>query len=173
LVVQPLLFTFTGEKKKLVMNCRTRPHITRQRALTSAALLVCAALGAIAGPADGSPSASRPARPASARPAGVVAACPAAGRASVNVPDGIDGIRVFVDAARPGAATDVTVLAGDRDRTLRARGAGEFALLLDEPLRGRRIEVALEPVLEAPSAACVDRVELLRGGAVVGTAQIK
>ena len=145
------------------MSSGTHTHI-----LAGTALLVCIAFLASAAQADGTPRGRAPVRMATG--------CPVAGRAAVIVPptiDGIDGIRVFVDAARPGAATDVTVLAGGRDRTLRARGAGEFALLLDEPLRARRIEIALEPVLEAPAAACVDRVELLRGGAVVGTAEIK
>lgn len=99
--------------------------------------------------------------------------CPEAGRAVVWVPDGIDGIRVIVDQAVPDAATDVTVLAGERDRTVRALGAGVFGLSLDEPLRAPSIQVAVEPVLEARTAACVSRIELLRGGTVVGTAQIK
>lgn len=124
-------------------------------------------LGAIAGSAAGGPSASRaPAAPP----------CPVAGRAEVVLPDGpaaIDGFRVVVGAARPGAATDVTVLAGGSDRTLRAFAPGELALLLDEPLRARRVQIALEPVLDAPAGACVQRVELLRGGAVVGTAVIE
>jgi len=168
LVVQLLLLTSVGEENELLMHCRARPYINRARALAGVAAVMCAALVAIAGTAAGSPrGVSRAER--DARSFG----CPAAGRASLTVPDGVDGIRVFVDAARPGAATDVTLLAGGRDRTLRAHGAGEFALLLDEPLRERRVEVALEPVLEAPSAACVDRVELLRRGAVVGTAEIK
>jgi hypothetical protein len=63
--------------------------------------------------------------------------------------DGIDGFRVYVATARPGAATDVTVLAAGRDRTLRAFAPGVLALSLDQPLRGRTVDVAIEPVLEA------------------------
>jgi hypothetical protein len=102
--------------------------------------------------------------------------CPEAGRARVVLPDGLDGIdgfRVYVATARPGAATDVTVLAAGRDRTLRAFAPGVLALSLDQPLRGRTVDVAIEPVLEASLAACVERVELLRGGAVVGFAEIR
>jgi hypothetical protein len=102
--------------------------------------------------------------------------CSDAARTSVLLPaglDGIDGFRIVVAGARPGAATDVTVLANGRDRTLRAFTPGTSALLMSEPLRARRIEIALEPVLGAPAAACVSRVELLRAGAVVGTAEIR
>jgi hypothetical protein len=148
-----------------VMRPTTRPHISRARALGGAAM-VCAALAVAVAPASGSPRLRKPAPPA-------LPACPDAGRAVVDVPDGIDGFRVFVDAARPGAATDVTVLAEGSDRTLRAFAPGVFGLELDEPLRGERIQVALEPVLDASSSACIGRIELLRGGAVVGTAQIR
>jgi hypothetical protein len=113
---------------------------------------------------------------ATTTPSAPVAACPEAGRATVMMPDGIDGIdgfRVVVGAASQGAAIDVTILAGEQDRTVRAEAAGETSLLLDAPLRARWIDVALEPVLEAPIAACVDRVELLRGGMVVGVAVIE
>jgi len=106
-------------------------------------------------------------------PRRVSEACPAAGRTIVDVPDGIDAIRVIVDRANPDDATDVTVLAGTSDRTVRAFGAGEFGLAFDEPMRAARIQVALEPVLDAPGAACVSRIELLRGGAVVRTAVIE
>ncbi len=106
-------------------------------------------------------------------PRRAIDACPAAGRAIVQVPDGIDAIRVIVDRGHPDDATDVTVLSGSSDRTVRAFGAGVFGLALSEPLRGERIHVALEPVLDAPGAACVSRIELLRAGAVVGTAEIK
>jgi hypothetical protein len=146
------------------MNFTTRPRLSRARALGAAAAMVC---GALVATADGSPATRRP----SARIA--PALCPVAGRAEVLVPDGIDGFRVIVSEVRPGAVSVVTVLAGDRHRSLRAFAPGEMSLLLDEPLRGRRFEIALEPVLDAPAGACVDRVELLRGGAVVGAAEIR
>jgi hypothetical protein len=150
------------------MGRTTRPHISRARAFAGAATLVCMAIGAVAAPADGSP---RDGKKRAVRPA--LPVCAEAGRAVVDVPDGIDGFRIFVGDALPGAATDVTVLAAGSDRTLRAFAPGVFGLELDEPLRGERIQVALEPVLEAKSSACIDRIELLRGGAVVGTAQIR
>jgi hypothetical protein len=108
--------------------------------------------------------------------AGPVRACPEAGRATVVMPagvDGIDGFRVLVGAAPRGAAIDVTILAGESDRTLRVESTGATTLLLDAPLSARWIDVALEPVLEAPAPACVERVELLRGGMVVGAAAIE
>lgn len=148
------------------MGRTTHPHISRAR---GAAALVCVALGAVTGSADGSPRDG--VRKAQPRP--TLPVCAEAGRATVEVPDGIDGFRIFVADARPGAATDVTVLAAGSDRTLRAFAPGVIGLELDEPLRGVRVQVALEPVLDAKTAACIDRIELLRGGAVVGTAQIR
>lgn len=144
-------------------------------------VVLCAALG---GSAAGSPDeaagadgARRPTRAPAA--AGVVkvpgAHCAHAGRAVLALRDdqGFDAIRVIADTALPGAATDVTVLAGPSDRTLRTLGGGEWGLVMDEPLRARRVQVAIEPVLEAPAGACVERVELLRRGAVVATARIQ
>jgi hypothetical protein len=130
-------------------------------------LLALAAGPANAGSTHDDRAAKRPVR---------AAVCPEAGRARVMLPvglDGIDGFRVYVTTARPGAATDVTILASGRDRTLRAFAPGVLALELDQPLPGRMVEIALEPVLDASQAACVERVELLRGGAVVGSAEIR
>jgi hypothetical protein len=135
--------------------------------LTRCALLL---LAVTASPANAGSKAER------AREKAQPTSCPEAGRAKVTLPDGIngiDGVRVFVTDARPGAATDVTVLAAGRDRTVRAFVPGEMILSMDEPLRARTVEVALEPVFDATHAACVERVELLRGGAVVGTAEIR
>jgi hypothetical protein len=158
-----------GSHERTVMGRTTRPHISRARAFAGAATLVCMAIAAAGGPADGSPRDGARGK----RVRATLPVCPEAGRADVAVPDGIDGIRIFVADARPGAATDVTVLAAGSDRTLRAFAPGVFGLELDEPLRADRIQVALEPVLDAKSSACVERVELLRGGAVVGTAEIR
>ena len=102
--------------------------------------------------------------------------CVEAARAHVALPaevDGIDGFRIVVAEAGTHAQSDVTVIAGKQDRTLRAFAPGELTLLLDAPLRARSIDVALEPVLDAPAPACVSKVELLRAGQVVGTAEIK
>jgi len=102
--------------------------------------------------------------------------CTEAARAHVELPagvDGVDGFRIFVSDAGARMKSDVTILAGHADRTLRAFAPGVFALLLDAPLAAKAIDIAIEPVLDAPMPACVDRVELLRGGLVVGTAEIK
>ncbi len=151
---------------------RTHRHRNLRSALGSL-LVLCAAL---AGSASGSP---RRARATSARQVVVLPMvagihCLDAGRAEIAVGDGqgFDAIRVVVNEAVPGAATDVTVLVGPRDRTLRTMGGGEWGLALDEPLLAHRILVAIEPVLEAPAGACIQRVELLRKGAVVATARI-
>lgn len=144
----------------------------RHRHVAGALLGVAVAVVALGESADGSPHArARSAARAGAPPR--LPACTEAGRAAVEVPDGVDGFRVFVDVAHPDGATDVTVLAARRDFTLRAFGPGVFGLELSEPVPARRIEVALEPVLDAPAGVCVARVELLRGGAVVGTARIR
>jgi hypothetical protein len=137
---------------------------TRNPTIRAALGVAVAVTLVLAGSANGSPRSE-----ARSRKAIPQTGCPDAGRTEVTVPDGIDGIRVFATDGRPGAATDITVLAGGRDRTVRAFGGGVFGLELDEPLRARRVQVALEPVLDAPSGACVSRVELLRGGAVVAT----
>jgi hypothetical protein len=133
--------------------------MTRCQLVLAAAVLACTGVATAAPPASG--SSLQPVR------------CPEAGRAAIVVPDGIDGFRVVVARATPGAATDVTVLAGDRDLTLRAQAAGTVALSVDTPWPAGRIEVAFEPVLDAPVGVCVARVELVRGGAVVGAAVIE
>ncbi|MCB9560656.1 MAG: hypothetical protein H6709_24115 [Kofleriaceae bacterium] len=150
------------------------PRRTLLRSAIAGPVLLCAAmLGSAAGsPARGVARAPRVAAVAPVQVAGVH--CADGGRTEVSLPDGgFDAIRVVVDAAVPGAATDVTLLAGHGDRTVRAFGGGEWGLVLDEPLRERHVQVAVEPVLEAPAGACVARVELLRRGAVVGTARIR
>ena len=132
-------------------------------------------LAVAAGPASAGKESHR-SEAVQALPAPVRPACPDAGRAHVTLPDGLDGIdgfRVYVADAAPGAATDVTVLGGHHDRTLRAFAPGITTLSLDEPLRARGFDVALEPVLDAAEAACISRVELLRGGVVVGAAEIR
>lgn len=149
---------------------RTQHHRNLRSAL-GAGVVLCAVL---AGSASGSPRGERE-RERALRPRIAGVHCVDAGRAELSVGDGggFDAIRVVVDQTVPGAATDVTVLVGLRDRTLRTLGGGEWGLALDEPLRARRVQVAIEPVLDAPAGACIDRVELLRDGAVVATARIR
>src|SRR5687768_14348627 len=79
-----------GTHERTVMGRTTHPHISRARAAAGAAALVCMALGAVAGSADGSPrDGARKSRPRPALPV-----CAEAGRATVEVPDGIDGFRI-------------------------------------------------------------------------------
>jgi hypothetical protein len=93
--------------------------------------------------------------------------CSDAERTELSVPVGFDEVRVFVGGSSPGAAAAVTVLAGNSDRRVTAFGRGRWALAMSEPLPAGRVVVAVEPVLDAPAPACVERVELVRGGAVI------
>jgi len=97
--------------------------------------------------------------------------CGHAARAELQVPVGVDEVRVLVGDGLPGAATAVTVLAGGADRRLTAFGGGEWALAMTDPLPAGRVVVAVEPVLDAPAGACIDRVELIRHGSVVASAR--
>src|SRR5687768_16246312 len=78
--------------------------------LTRCALLL---LAVTAGPANAGSKGERARAKASGitrSPDDARVACPEAGRAKITLPDGmdgIDGIRVFVTDAQPGAATDV------------------------------------------------------------------
>lgn len=112
--------------------------------------------------------------PSSHGPATKVAGrnCPEAGRAIVSVPTGFDGVRVVVADTLPGAAVDVTVMAGSADRRVRARGGGAWSLRMDEAPSGR-VLVAIEPTLDAKIGACVERVELLRDDEVVADVRLR
>jgi hypothetical protein len=98
--------------------------------------------------------------------------CPEASRAIVSVPQGFDGVRVVVADTLPGAAVDVTVMAGRADRRVRARGGGSWSLHMDEAPSGP-VLVAVEPTLDAPIGACVERVELLRDEQVVADVRLR
>ena len=89
----------------------------------------------------------------------------------LEVPVGFDEVRVVVGAGRPGAASAVTVLAGNSDRRVTAFGRGRWALTMTDMLPAGPVVVAVEPLLDAPASACVERVELVRGGAVVAAAR--
>jgi hypothetical protein len=97
--------------------------------------------------------------------------CPEAGRAIVSVPAGFDGVRVVVAETLPGAAVDVTVMVGAADRRVRAWGGGAWSLQMDEAPTGP-VLVAVEPSLDAPLGACVERVELLRHQQVVANIRL-
>ena len=98
--------------------------------------------------------------------------CADGGRAIVTVPAGFDGIRVVVAESVPGAAVDVTVMAGRADRRVRAWGGGAWSLHMDEAPSGP-VLVAVEPSLDAPIGACVERVELLRQHQVVADVRLR
>lgn len=104
---------------------------------------------------------------ATRRIAPAAASCPTAARVEVAVPGEVDEVRAIIDAPTPGAATAVTVLAGQSDRELTVFGGGAWGLQLGSPLPAGRMVIAVEPVLDAPASACVDHVLLLRRGAVV------
>src|SRR5262245_27783875 len=139
---------------------------------------VIVALAAMAGVAAAATGA-RDRAPADRRVAGAIdprarwsgAHCGHAARAELQVPVGVDEVRVLVGDGLPGAATAVTVLAGGADRRLTAFGGGEWALAMTDPLPAGRVVVAVEPVLDAPAGACIDRVELVRHGSVVASAR--
>ena len=122
-----------------------------------------AALLAVAEVAAGAPSAARTAVAPAPR-------CADAGRVELSVPVGFDEVRVVTGADRPGAAASVTVLVGNADRQVTAFGGGRWALAMSEPMPAGPVVVAVEPVLDAPASACVERVELVRGGAVIARA---
>lgn len=113
------------------------------------------------------------AAPVAGRPTKVAGLhCPEAGRAVVSVPAGFDGVRVVVADTLPGAAVDVTVMAGSADRRVRAWGGGAWSLHMDDVPSGP-VLVAVEPSLDAPLGACVERVELLRDERVVADVRLR
>jgi hypothetical protein len=118
-------------------------------------LAVSATVAATGGAANGAPQA---------------ASCPDTARVELSVPVGFDEVRVVVGAGRPGGASAVTVVAGDSDRRVTAFGRGRWALAMTDMLPAGPVLVAVEPVLDAPSSACIERVELVRGGAVIAAA---
>jgi hypothetical protein len=132
-------------------------EMTRSYLVTLAGLGIAAAaaVAATAGAADGAPGAAR---------------CADAARMELSVPVAFDEVRVMVGAGRPGAASAVTVVAGDSDRRVTAFGRGRWALAMTDMLPAGPVVVAVEPVLDAPASACVERVELVRGGAVIASA---
>jgi hypothetical protein len=80
-------------------------------------------------------------------------------------------VRVVVANAPPGAAVDVTVMAGAADRRVHARGGGAWSLRMDEAPAGP-VLVAVEPNLDATIGACVERIELLRQERVIANVRL-
>jgi hypothetical protein len=121
------------------------------------------ALALVAGSAQaGAPADAQPQRPR----------CTPAAIADVILaqPVPIDEIRVVVSAGSPEAgAAEVTVEVGDAgDRVLHVQG-GSRGLSFSPALTSRAFRVSLLPDLASPRDACVDRIELRRGGAAVAT----
>jgi hypothetical protein len=133
--------------------------------LGALAVLLALTAPAVAGGRQGPPSAGRTTKVAGRN-------CPEAGRAVVSVPTGFDGVRVVVAETAPGAAVDVTVMAGKADRRVRAWGGGAWSLRMDDVPSGS-VLVAIEPSLDAKIGACVERVELLRDEVVVADVRLR
>ena len=119
-----------------------------------------AALALVAGPAQaGAPDAPTPPRCTPAAIADVILAAP--------VP--VDEIRVVVAPGSPeSGAAEVTLEVGSTDRVVRVHG-GSRGLSFTPAITSRAFRVSLLPDLAAARDACVDRIELRRGGAPVAT----
>lgn len=132
---------------------------------------VLATVLALTAPAvAGGRTGSHPALPRATKVAG--RHCPEAGRAIVTVPAGFDGVRVVVAETLPGASVQVTVMAGTSDRRVRAWGGGAWSLRMDGAPSGP-VLVAIEPTLDTPFGACVERIELLRDEQVVADVRLR
>ncbi len=108
------------------------------------------------------------------RPTSPPTMCTEASQTSVQLPTwaSVDEIRVIVanDSPEQGAAT-ISVEAGRFGRVVRVHGAASRGLKFSSPLTGGNYQVALDPVFEAQRSACVERILLLRGGALVASIQ--
>lgn len=95
--------------------------------------------------------------------------CAEASRARLEAPYGYDAVRVTVAPGQAGAAVTVSVAGADRWTSLRATEGGVSTVSLDPTERGGVVTLAIEPDLDAPVGACVQSIELLRGGDVIGS----
>lgn len=95
--------------------------------------------------------------------------CAEAGRATIEAPYGYDALRVVTAPGRPGAAVTVSVAGGDRWTSVRAVAGGASTVSLGATEVGGVVTLAIEPDLDAPVGACVQTIELLRGGDVIGS----
>jgi hypothetical protein len=144
------------------------PSLQRLIKLTATTGLVVAALGSGAPAGTDIPRSTRTLVP-------MLPGCAVADIERLPLPQGaaVDEIRVVVSPWSPAAsAADVTVLAGDFDRIVRVRGRESRSLAFSPPLvaDSGHLAVALEPLLDdASPAPCVERIDLLHGGTVVGT----
>lgn len=71
------------------------------------------------------------------------------------------------DSSPEDGATDVRVAAGQGERVMHIWGAGSQTLEFEPALEGARFEVAIDPVVDAPTSACVAEVVLLDDGEAV------
>jgi hypothetical protein len=82
----------------------------------------------------------------------------------------IDGVRVVVARRSPiGGQVAVRVADGQSDRIVRIRGSLSRVLEFRPALSASQFQVSLDPIFEAARGACVERIELLRGGQPVAT----
>lgn len=95
--------------------------------------------------------------------------CAEGGRARIEAPLGFDGVRVTTAPGPEGAAVSVSVAGGGRWVSLRAAAGGASTVVLGPTETGGPITIAIEPDLDAPAGACVERIELLRAGDVIAT----
>ena len=91
---------------------------------------------------------------------------------SLPFPVAVDEIRVVVATNSPvaGAAT-VRIDSGRFDRVLRVFGATSKRLSFTPALASRVFQISLDPVFEAPLAACIERVELVRAGVTIAVVE--
>jgi hypothetical protein len=100
--------------------------------------------------------------------------CAEASFTNVQLPSwaAIDEIRVVVAKSSPAqGAANISVEAGRFGRVVHVRGSGSRGLKFSSPLTGNRFHIALDPVFEARRSACIERILLLRGGALVASVQ--
>src|SRR5690349_18008217 len=87
----------------------------------------------------------------------------------LSAPTSVDEIRVVVAELTPEAgAAEVVVEAGRADRVVHVQG-GSHDLQFFPAMTASAFRVSLSPVFGAAGDACVDRIELYRGGAPVAT----
>lgn len=99
--------------------------------------------------------------------------CVEAGRATIEAPYGYDAVRVTTAAGAPGATVLVSVAGGDRWTSLRAIEGGTSTVSLGATDVGGVVTVAIEPDLDAEVGACIETIELLRGGDVIGSLALR
>ena len=84
----------------------------------------------------------------------------------------VDEVRVVVaDHSPPSGATTVRVDAGAFDRVVRVHGPLSQRLTFEPGLAGQVFHVSLDPVFEAPTTACIERVELVRRGVALAVVE--